>query len=285
MRNCGRGDVARHHVQPGIGLLDAAQRARDVGRMAVRRVEHHGIHVLIDQRLHAVHHVGRDAHARGHAQAALGVLAGVRMVLHLGYVLVGDESHQAAVVVHDGEFLDLVVEQHLGGVLKLRAVGGDQPVARHHVVDAALHVALEPQVAVGDDADQPAPGVHHRNAADLVLLHQGEGVAHGVVLGDGDRIVDHAVLGALHAAHLRGLLGDRHVFVDDADAPLARQRDGQRGLRHGVHRRRDDGNIELDITRETGLQGDLPRQHFRKGGHEQHIVERKSFGLYPFIDK
>ncbi len=66
---------------------------------------------------------------------------------------------------------------------------------------------------------KPAPGVHHRNAADLVLLHQGEGVAHGVVLGDGDRIVDHAVLGALHAAHLRGLLGDRHVFVDDADAP------------------------------------------------------------------
>ena len=38
--------------------------------MAVRRVEHHGVDVLGDQRLHAVHRVGRNADAGRHAQAA-----------------------------------------------------------------------------------------------------------------------------------------------------------------------------------------------------------------------
>ena len=67
-------------------------------------------------------------------------------------------------------------------------------------------------------------GVDHGDAADLVLLHQRERVAHGVLLGDGDRVVDHAVLGAFHTAHVRGLLGlihhgDRVIRVADVALP------------------------------------------------------------------
>ena len=208
------------------------------------------------------------------------------MVLHLGNVLVGDEPHQSAFVVDDGELFDLVVEQHRGGVLEFGSVGGDQAVARrHHLPDAARHVGLEAQVAVRDDADELPVRIHNRDAADLVLLHQIEGVADGIVLRDGDRIVDHAVLGTLHTAHLRGLLGNGHVLVDDAYAPFAGQGNGQRRFGHGVHGGGHDGDVERDITRETGLDIDLSRQHFRIGGYEQHIVERKSFGLNPFIDK
>lgn len=208
------------------------------------------------------------------------------MVLHLRQVLIGDEPHQTAVVVDHRELLDLVVEQHLRGVRKFGVVGGDEPVAgRHHLGDAARHVALEAQVAIGDDTDQLAVAIDDGNAADAVLAHQIEGVADGIVLGDGHRIVDHAVLGTLHAADLRGLRRDGHVLVDHTDTAFARKCDRQRSLGHGVHSGGHDGDVELDISRETGPNADLSRQHFRIGGNEQHIVEGKSFGLHPFIDE
>ena len=164
--------------------------------------------------------------------------------------------------------------------------GRDQAVAgSHHLPDAARHVALETQVAVGDDADELPVGIHDRNASDLVFLHQIQGVADGVLLGDGHRVVDHAVLGTLHLADLRGLLGDGHVLMDHSDTSFAGQSDGQRRLGDSVHSGGHDGDVERDISRETGLNIDLSRQHFRIGGYQQHVVEGKSFGLNPFIDK
>ena len=81
------------------------------------------------------------------------------------------------------------------------------------------------------------------------------------------------------------LLGDGHVLVDHADTSLAGQCDGKRSFRHGVHGGRNDGDVQADITRKTGLETDLARQHFRIGGYKQHIVEGKTFGLHPFIDE
>jgi hypothetical protein len=225
-------------------------------------------------------------HPGRHAQTALGILAGVGMVLHLGNVLIGNQPHQTAPVVHDGQLLDFVVEQHLGSVLQLGLAGRNQSVAGgHDLADGTLHVALETQVAVGDDADEPAVAVDDRDTADFVLAHQLESIAHGVVARNGHGVVNHAVLGTLHPPHVRGLLGDGHVLMDDADAALAGQCDGKRSFRHGIHGGGHDGDVELDITRETGPDADLPRQHFRIGGYQQHVVEGKTLGLDPFIDK
>ena len=60
--------------------------------MPVRGIEHHGIDVFGDQRLDTLQRIGRNAHAGGHAQAALGVLAGIGMVLHLGNVLISNKA-------------------------------------------------------------------------------------------------------------------------------------------------------------------------------------------------
>ena len=80
----GGGDVAHHHVQFGVFGLDAAQQRHDVGRVAVRRVEDDGVHVLADERIHTLHRIARDAYAGGYAQTALAVLAGVGVVLYFG---------------------------------------------------------------------------------------------------------------------------------------------------------------------------------------------------------
>ena len=75
------------------------------------------------------------------------------------------------------------------------------------------------------------------------------------------------------------------VVLDDADTALSGNGDRHFGLGNGVHGSGHNGDVEFDISRETGLDTDLSRQHFRIGGYKQHIVERKSFGLNPFIDK
>ena len=254
--------------------------------MPVRGVEHHGIHILLDERLHTIQRIGRDAHAGCDAQTAFGILAGVGMILHLRDILISNKPHQMAFVVDHGELFDLAVEQHLRGVGQFGAMRRDEAVAGgHHLLDTARHVALEPQVAVGDDTDQLPIRIHDRNTPDLVLFHQVERIADRMVFRDGHRVVNHAVLGPFHPAHVGGLLGDGHVLVDHADPAFTSQRNSHRRFGNGVHGSGHNGDVKFDISRETGLDTDLSRQHFRIGGYKQHIVERKSFGLNPFIDK
>ena len=50
-----------------------------------------------------------------------------------------------------------------------------------------------------------------------------------------DRVVDHAVFGALHGVDLTCLLGYGHILVDYAYAAFAGYGDGQTGLGDGVH--------------------------------------------------
>ena len=83
-------------------------------------------------------------------------------------------------------------------------------------------------------------------------------------------------LGALHLVDLGHLILDGQVPVDDAHPALARERDREASLRHRVHRRRDDGDAELDRAREPRARRHLVREDRRLGGDEQHVVEREA---------
>jgi len=93
--------------------------------------------------------------------------------------------------------------------------------------------------------------------------------------GQRHRLDDHPRLGPLHLVDLGDLRRDREVAVDDADSALARERDREAGLRHGVHRGRDDRDREVDRGREPGTRRDVVRQDVRLGGDEEHVVERE----------
>ena len=67
-----------------------------------------------------------------------------------------------------------------------------------------------------------------------------------------DRIGDDAVLAALDLVHLARLLRDRHVLVNDADAPFLGQGDGQVAFGDRVHRRRHDGDVDANVARDLG---------------------------------
>ena len=97
---------------------------------------------------------------------------------------------------------------------------------------------------------------------------------------DGDRVDDHAAFTALDAVHFLGLPLDGHVAVDDADAALLRQRDGQVRFGDGVHGRRSDGNVESDVAGEVGARIDFGGQYFAAGRFEQNIVESEALDEY-----
>src|SRR5436853_366235 len=138
-------------------------------------------------------------------------------------VLDGDQTLEDAFVVHDRELLDAVLGEDPLRFVEPRAHGrGHQAVLGHRVADRAVQLALELQVAVGDDAHQ-APGVvHDRDARDAEPLHQAHRFAQRPVRPESDGVQDHPRLAALHAVHLRRLAVHRHVLVDEADAALAR---------------------------------------------------------------
>jgi hypothetical protein len=47
-------------------------------------------------------------------------------------------------------------------------------------------------------------------------------------------------------------------------------------LGHGVHRRRDDGDVQEDVAGDPGADVDFGRQDVGKAGLEQHVVEGES---------
>ena len=102
----------------------------------------------------------------------------VRILDRLLDVLDGDQALQPEVAIDDEQLLDLVLVQDLARRVERRADRhGDEVLARHDVGDRPVDVGLEAQVAVGEDADQPAflaAVLGDRHARDAVLLHQVE---------------------------------------------------------------------------------------------------------------
>ena len=87
-------------------------------------------------------------------------------------VLDGDETLEQSAAVDHQDLLDLVLLHQVLAALR----GGtrahrDQALLGHHVADEAVGVALEAQVAVGEDTDRAAVN-GDRYAGDLVALHE-----------------------------------------------------------------------------------------------------------------
>ena len=114
------------------------------------------------------------------------------------------------------------------------------------------------------------------NAADPMGLHQLERFGQRLVGGHGDRVHDHPAFEALHLAHRRRLFLDGEVAVKHADPAELRERDRHVRLGHGVHRRRQDRDIERDLAGKKGAGVRLARQDGRFERLQQNVVERQS---------
>ena len=139
-------------------------------------------------------------------------------------------------------------------------------------------VGLEPDVAVGDDADQHAVRAGHRHAGDPVAAAQPVDVRDRGVGPAGHRVGDHARLGPLDHVHLLRLLLHGQVAVQHPDAALAGHGDRHPGLGHGVHRRGHQRDAEPVTARDPGAGVRLARQHRGVGGQQEHIIKGQADG-------
>jgi hypothetical protein len=196
--------------------------------------------------------VAEVADRRTDEQPAVGVLRRVRELLGLHEVLDGDQPGEPAVGLDDRQPLALVLAEQPGRVLardpdRCR----DQRHRGHHLVDLGsrpLRDRSEAQVAVGADAEQPIVDVDDREPRHTVLtavliepLERGVGA-------DRDRVGDHPGLGALDQVDLVGLVLDREVAVQYAEAALAGHRDRHPRLGDLVHRRRQQWQLQRDLA-------------------------------------
>ena len=243
--------------------------------MSVCRIQHHGIYALGIQGRHAVQRIRGNADAGRYPQTSVGVLAGIRMQALLDKVFIGNKAHDAAVGIYHGQFFHFVILQDLLYIFAVRAGIGDgyQVPGSHHVPYQRIHVREETDIPVGYDTYQVIVVVRYGDAADVILFHQVQGVSHGLILVDGNRVYDHAVLRALHLPHLGRLLGDTHIFMNYADTSFPCQGDGHRRFCYGVHSGGHNGDVQVDVAGKLGLQAHFPRKDFRIGRNQEDIIK------------
>ncbi len=140
-----RRHVARDDFDLRVRLLEPLHRLDDAQRMPVRGVHHEQVRARFQQRLHA--RLVMHADGRAGAQPSFLVAAGVREAQYLVNVLDGNEAGEVARVVHEQQFLDLVLVQDGLRLFEAGAgLGGDE-LSGHHLADLEHVVGLEAQVA------------------------------------------------------------------------------------------------------------------------------------------
>ena len=177
-----------------------------------------------------------------------------------------------------GQLLDAVLlEDGLGLVERRADLGGDEAVSGHELGDGPFEVRAfaEPDVAVGEDAHEAAIGVGDGDSRELELRHQVFGVLQQRRGWEGDRVGDHARLRTLDLLDLGGLVGDRHVAVDHADATMAGHGDCHATLGDLVHGGRHERHGQFDVAGERGARVDGIGQRLGPAGDDDHIVERE----------
>ena len=98
------------------------------------------------------------------------------------------------------------------------------------------------------------------------------------VRADGDRVGDDPGLGPLHQVDLVGLVLDREVAVQHAEAALAGHRDRHPRLGDGVHRGADQRHLERDLAGQPGRRVDVGGREVGVTRQQQDVVVGQAQG-------
>ncbi len=167
LRALARRHIAGDHRDLVGGALDTSDLLEHLLGMAVRGVDHEAIDARRHQQLGALEALVADRSGGGDAQAAVGVLGGVRMRRRLLDVLDGDEADAAADIVDDHQFLDTVQMQEPPRLLAPDPLADRHHLARHEIGHRLAQIVGEAHVAIGENPDQlrrlaVSPALDHR---------------------------------------------------------------------------------------------------------------------------
>ena len=150
-------DVAGDEIDVGKAAPEDAHHVQHALAMPVRGVDDEGVDAGRDERLGAIDRVAGDAHRGAASQPAQRILGRERILDRLLNVLDGDQSLEAEIPIDDEQLFDFVLVQNLArGVERGADRDRDQVLVRHDLRNRPVDVGLESQIAVRQDADQPA---------------------------------------------------------------------------------------------------------------------------------
>ena len=221
-------------------------------------------------------HGGTDAKATAIVPARQRMRAEVLDVAH------GHQAGQIALLVDEQELFDPAAghERFGGGEIDVDRTG-DEIVTGHDLADVIHRRLDELHVPASKDAGKrtmTASIEGDGEAGYVLLLHEFHRPGDGVLGTEGHGVGDNAVLGALDAEDLVGLVLDREILVDDPDSALLSERDGQIGLGDRVHGCRDQRNVDRNATSQTGGRRRVIGRQIAVLGNEQDVVERDAVG-------
>src|SRR6267142_1625688 len=245
-----RRDVASHELHVGEHLTHHRRRLENTFGMSVSSIDDQDVDAGIDQCPGAIAVIGGADSCRD-TKAPVLVLVGVGEIAALVDVLDGDQSAEDSLLVDNGELFDAVLPKY-GLCLVERGANrsGDEILGRHRFTQRAIEIALELEVAIGDDPDKPVVAIHDWNAGDLEALHQCDRLAECSIGRERDRIQDHSALRSLHPIDFGRLPVDRHVLVNDADSAGSGHRHCHVGFGDRVHGSGSERDIELNAAGE-----------------------------------
>jgi hypothetical protein len=259
--------------------------------MAVCGIHHDHVGAGLGQQRYAFFGAFANADRRADAQPAVTVLRRQRVFGGFENVFHRHQPAQDEVIAdHHHALQTMLVHQRLGVFDTGAFRHGDQSFARGHDVGHRLiHSRFETQIAVGDDADNSAV-VHHRQTGDAILPRQIDGGAHRHRRRNGDRILQHAGFETLDLGDFGRLRLRAQVFVHDADTAFLCHHNGQTGLGHRIHRRRNQRHVDVNLARQPGGEADIARQNRGMRGDQEDIVEcqrllEESHGVFPRCQK
>jgi hypothetical protein len=128
-----------------------------------------------------------------------------------------------------------------------------------HAFGHPAGVGGESHIALGEQADEAPRRVDDRERPDPGPFHHAAGFEEAAIRSDSVRVVNDAVLRALHCGHLGHLRRDvagAESAIDDADAALLRKNDGHGGPRDRIHVGRHQRTLQRDLVGEPGRQID-----------------------------
>ena len=155
---------------------------------------------------------------------------------------------------------------------------GHQRLLGHHFGYRNFEARFKSQVAVSNNTDEVTILIHHRNTADVKSLHHQQRFAHWFTRQNRYRVDDHSRFRSLNLVNFFSLAFDAQIFVNDSDAALLGERDGQRRFSHGVHRRRAKRNLKTYVAREASRRVGLVWQNVRASRHQKYVIKSKTLG-------
>ncbi len=153
---------------------------------------------------------------------------------------------------------------------------GREIVAGHEFADPLAGTFGKTNIPICKNSAKLARFLDDRNSADPMMLHELESLGKRLIGSHRDRIDHHSAFKSFHLSDGERLFLDGEISVKDPNSAKLSKSDGHVGFGHGVHRRRQNWNVERNFAGEIGLGLRLTWKDRRLKRLQEDVVERQS---------